>query len=194
MSEASQQSREARFWDGYLELLHKQGVKPPADRWHVVRAEGFIRAFPGRKLADLSADEVSDYLVKVGREGALEDWQYRQVVVAIRILFSTVKPEWLEAFDWDYWMGSATRLQPGHPTISRQPHASETPDAVGASLLDRMDTGGCGKVAGLHREDFLLLSRVIRTRGLSIRKAFCGLSPIVHGAAGKRRVGLSTCT
>ena len=196
MSEASQQSREARFWDGYLELLHKQGVKPPTDRWHVVCAEGFIRAFPGRKLADLSADEVSDYLVKVGREGALEDWQYRQVVVAIRILFSTVKPEWLEAFDWDDWMGSATRLQPGHPTISRQPHASETPDAVGASLLDRMDTGGCGKVAGLHREDFLLLSRVIRTRGLSIRTEktylhwLCrlvafhgGLSPRALGAA-----------
>lgn len=100
MSEASREARERRFWDNYLKILHKQGIKPAADRWHVVRAEGFIRAFPGRKLADLSADDVSTYLQRVGREGNLEDWQYRQVVVAIRILFSTVKPEWLDAFDW----------------------------------------------------------------------------------------------
>lgn len=54
MSEASREARERRFWDGYLKLLHKQGIKPPADRWHVLRAEGFIRAFAGQRLADLS--------------------------------------------------------------------------------------------------------------------------------------------
>jgi len=162
MSEASREERQRRFWDNYLKLLHKQGVKPPADRWHVVRAEGFIRAFPGQKLADLSADDVSTYLQKVGRQGNLEDWQYRQVVVAIRILFSTVKPEWLDAFDWAYWLGSATMLEPGHPTIARQPEGSMTPEAVEASLLDRMGEGGCAEVVHLHREDFLRLSRVIR--------------------------------
>lgn len=169
MSEASREERQRRFWDNYLKLLHKQGVKPPADRWHVVRAEGFIRAFPGQKLADLSADDVSTYLQKVGRQGNLEDWQYRQVVVAIRILFSTVKPEWLDAFDWAYWLGSATRLEPGHPTIARQPEGPMTPEAVEASLLDRMGEGGCAEVVHQHRENFLRLSRVIRTRGMSIR-------------------------
>lgn len=169
MSEASREARERRFWDNYLKLLHKQGVKPPADRWHVLRAEGFIRAFAGQRLADLSADDVSGYLQRVGREGGLADWQFRQVVVAIRILFSTVKPEWLDAFDWAYWLGSATELEPGHPTIARQPEVSMAPEAVEASLLDRMGEGGCAEVVHLHREDFVLLSRVIRTRGMSIR-------------------------
>lgn len=169
MSEASREARERRFWDNFLKLLHKQGVKPPADRWHVVRAEGFIRAFPGQKLAELSADDVSGYLLRVGREGGLEDWQFRQVVVAIRILFSTVKPEWLDTFDWAYWLGSATGLEPGHPTIARQPDVSRPPEAVEASLLDRMGEGGCAEVVHPHREDFLSFSRVIRTRGLSIR-------------------------
>ncbi len=169
MSEASRKARERRFWDNYVKLLHKQGIMPPADRWHVLRAEGFIRAFPGQKLADLSPDEVSTYLQRVGREGNLEGWQYRQVVVAIRILFSTVKPEWLDTFDWEYWLGSATALEPGHPTIARQPDASLTPESVEASLLDRMGEGGCAEVVHLHRQDFMLLSRVIRTRGMSIR-------------------------
>ena len=39
-----------RFWDRYLELLHKQGVKPPADRWYVIRAKGYIKANPERRL------------------------------------------------------------------------------------------------------------------------------------------------
>ena len=91
MSEALREERERRFWDRYLKLLHDQGVKPPADRWHVVRAEGCIRAFPGQKLAELTPEEVSDYLQTMGRAGALSDWQFRQVVVAIRILFSVLK-------------------------------------------------------------------------------------------------------
>jgi len=33
----------------------------------------------------------------MGRNGALKDWGYRWRVLAIRILFSTVKPEWLHA-------------------------------------------------------------------------------------------------
>lgn len=169
MSEALREERERRFWDRYLKLLHDQGVKPPADRWHVVRAEGFIRAFPGQKLAELTADDVSAYLQTVGRAGALSDWQFRQVVVAIRILFSTVKPAWMDTFDWVYWLGSATELEPGHPSIARQPGDSLPPEAVEASLLERMGEGGCAKVVHAHQADFLLLSRVIRTRGMSIR-------------------------
>ena len=88
MGQVSREERQRRFWDSFIQLLHEQGVKPPADRWHVVRAEGFIRAFPGRKLAELTADDVTAYLEKLGREGALEGWQFRQVVVAIQILLN----------------------------------------------------------------------------------------------------------
>jgi hypothetical protein len=62
MSEASLQDLVCRFVVNFLKHPHKQGVNPPARRWHVVRSEGFIRAFPGQRLADLSQDEVSAYL------------------------------------------------------------------------------------------------------------------------------------
>lgn len=127
MGQVSREERQRRFWDSFIQLLHEQGVKPPADRWHVVRAEGFIRAFPGRKLAELTADDVTAYLEKLGREGALEGWQFRQVVVAIQILFSMVRPTWLEIFDWAYWLASATALEPTHPSVARQPAVSSRP-------------------------------------------------------------------
>lgn len=47
MSEASLQDLVCRFVVNFLKYPHKQGVNPPARRWHVVRSEGFIRAFPG---------------------------------------------------------------------------------------------------------------------------------------------------
>lgn len=169
MSEASREERERRFWDRYLEILHNQGVTPPSDRWHVVRAERFILAFPGRRLAELTPDEVSAYLAKAGEDGRLEDWQYRQLVAAIRILFSTVKPAWFESFDWGFWLTSARTLEPGHASLARQPLDQMGPDAVASSLLDKMRANGCGEVAHRHAEAFLLLARVIRTRGMSIR-------------------------
>ncbi len=37
-----------RFWYRYLDLLHQQGVKSPADRWYVTQAEADINIATGR--------------------------------------------------------------------------------------------------------------------------------------------------
>lgn len=79
MAEADRAERERRFWDRYINILHKHGIKPPFDRWHVVRAEQFLKAFPDRKLADHTPDSVHGYLEGVGRQAGLQDWQFRQV-------------------------------------------------------------------------------------------------------------------
>ncbi len=61
MSEIFREERECGFRERYLKLHNYQWDKSPADRWYMVRA--------------------------VARAGDLSDWQFRQVVVAIRILF-----------------------------------------------------------------------------------------------------------
>jgi hypothetical protein len=40
------------FWDRYIGKLHESGVKPPFDRWFVVRAGQYIETLRGRKPAD----------------------------------------------------------------------------------------------------------------------------------------------
>lgn len=40
------------FWDRYVKKLYESGVKPPFDRWMVIRAEQYIAAHPGRRLAE----------------------------------------------------------------------------------------------------------------------------------------------
>ena len=32
------------FWDRYIQKLHESGIKPPFDRWFVLRAEQYIEA------------------------------------------------------------------------------------------------------------------------------------------------------
>ncbi|MCZ6802548.1 MAG: hypothetical protein O7D86_01055 [Proteobacteria bacterium] len=66
-----------KFWDRYLELLYKQDIKPSATRWYVYRAEAYIKAFTDKKLVDHTAEDVKDYLAKLGRSGQIKDWQFR---------------------------------------------------------------------------------------------------------------------
>jgi len=74
----------ARFWDRYIELLSEQGVKESARRWYVLRAEHYIQSFPDKKLATHTAEDITGYLEKMGRSGELVDWQFRQLVDAIK--------------------------------------------------------------------------------------------------------------
>lgn len=142
-----------RFWDRYLELLHKQGVKPPADRWFVIRAEAYIKANPERRLAEQTPDDVRRYLSDLGKLGRMNDWQFRQSVDAIQKLFELVGVPWLHQVDWDYWRDSAQALPATHPTIARAsgqppaspPHDDGSPakDSVtgeNAALIDRLVT------------------------------------------------------
>ncbi len=93
-----------RFWDRFLKVLHGQGVKPPNDRWYVVRAEHYIKAFPDKRLANHSKSDLEGYLKTLGRNSALEDWQFRQAVHAIQILFRHILAvSWIDQIDWPFW-------------------------------------------------------------------------------------------
>ena len=77
----------ARFWDNYIEALYKQGVKESSQRWYVRRVEQYIKRFSDERLQLHTTEHVTKYFTEMGHEGSLSDWQFRQVVDAIRILF-----------------------------------------------------------------------------------------------------------
>jgi len=156
--------RERRFWDRYIQLLHNQGIFPPYDRWHVRRAEAFIHAFSGRKLGDIGADEVAAYLAQIGRNGNLEPWQFRQVVDAIRNLYSIVRTEWSPDFDWNYWRDSAQTLGPQHATNAR-----EAPPITPDEFSERIGDTRFAPLIRANLDLFTALSNICRTRGLAFR-------------------------
>ena len=151
-----------RFWDRYLELLHKQGVKPPTDRWFVIRAEAYIKATAERRLVEQTPADVHRYLSDLGGIGRISDWQFRQSVDAIQKLFELVGVPWLREVDWDFWRDSARTLPANHPTIARASSQPRLPPPNSAASDQRPETEN--HPTGIDR-----LVTVIRQRNYSIR-------------------------
>jgi len=108
----------ATFWHRYLEVLEKRRVKESARRWFVRRAEEFIRAAKGKKLAEHSGADINRYLEEQGRKDGISDWQFRQTVDAIQILLETAGAGCANEVDWEYWRGAANSLGATHPTLA----------------------------------------------------------------------------
>jgi hypothetical protein len=162
------------FWDRYIQRLYESGIKPPFDRWMVVRAEQYIATHPDRRLADQGPADVNTYLAVLGRQTGLKAWQFRQAVDAIQKLFELVGVNWLGEVDWAYWRDSAQGLEATHPTVARDylplPGANvagAAPDAAGEE-----PPGGETTLAAVRAAHGALLDQVTKTlrlRGLAIR-------------------------
>ena len=110
----------ARFWDNYLEKLETYRVKPAVLRWHVQHVEHYIKAFPDRRLATHTAQDIEQYLQGKGRNARLKDWQFQQIVTALQVLFiELVKAPWAPAFPWQDWSNNARGLPSTHATVAR---------------------------------------------------------------------------
>jgi integron integrase len=152
-----------RFWDRYLELLHKQGIKPPADRWYVIRAEAYIKANPERRLMEHTPADIHGHLSDLGGIGRINDWQFRQSVDAIQKLFELVGVPWLREVDWDFWQDSAQTLPTNHPTLARTGSQPALPPPPSGAPSDQGTAAG-NPVTAIDR-----LVTVIRQRNYSIR-------------------------
>ncbi|VAW71528.1 Integron integrase IntIPac [hydrothermal vent metagenome] len=157
----------SRFWDKYILKTTSYNVPESARRWYVRHAEMFIKAQSGRRLSTLTAHNIEDYLKEKGRSDKLTDWQFRQMVDALRILFvGVVSPAWADNFDWSGWKAGARQLPADHATIARRA-------ITGDQTKTLSDTAASDKAVNRFRLQFPeLYSRfiaVIRVLQYSIR-------------------------
>lgn len=110
----------SRFWDKYIYKTRSYVKNERAARWYVKHVENYIKSHPERKLKTHSAEILSEYLKDKGRNPQLKDWQFKQIIYALKILFKDLLSlPWTDEFPWEDWIDSATRLEPSHPTIAR---------------------------------------------------------------------------
>lgn len=181
----------ARFYDNYLNCLHKASIPEKQRRWYVKRIEAFIKTHSGGKIKSLSGQEISGYLEMIGRQNRLAGWQFAQCIDAIRILYCELlaTPACHEV-DWEYWKNSARQLDSDHPTTARQLSPEEL-----NYLKERKGEGPLQQVRADHRALLIRLANEIRIRGYAWRTEqtyeqwmcryilFCkGLSPEQTGA------------
>ena len=125
----------SRFWDKFIQKTKSYGAKDSAVKWYVQHAEGYIKAHAGVRLAEHTADQVRAYLDEKGRNKRLADWQFKQIVRAIKLLFTEmVSAPWANAFPWDDYLHLADSLPDSHATLSRD-YQSIDLDSISAGYL-----------------------------------------------------------
>ena len=161
-----------RFWEKYIKQTKAYNVPSKSIRWYVKRAEEYIKAHPSLRLAQHSPDNIESYLQDLGRNRRLSDWQFKQTVEALKILFvDMAKPAWAESFQWDFWMESATQLPNSHATIARDStrQSAEAGNADNKGELSTSDNGVVKKARAVYPEHFDRLITEIRVKQYSIR-------------------------
>jgi integron integrase len=161
-----------RFWDKYIVKTKSYNVPPKSTRWYVKRAEEYIKAHAELRLSQHSPTHVETFLQDLGRNQRLSDWQFKQTVEALRILFvDMVKPAWAESFSWDFWMESAAQLPQSHATIARDFARLNTKkdNANSENQLSTSQDGVVKKAAEAYPDVFNRLITEIRVKQYSIR-------------------------
>ena len=107
----------SRFWDKFSKKSKIYGAKSDSILWMVKHAEGYINYFPKDKLVHHRAQFVTDYLKLKYRNPLLLDWQFRQILLAVKILFTEmVHVDWAKDYAWEEWDKKANALKKGNKT------------------------------------------------------------------------------
>ena len=76
-----------QFWNRYLSLCQKFRIPEKALPWYRRHVQAFIDQHPGIRLEGQSAENLQHWFEGLGRNVQLTEWQYRQKVDALRLLF-----------------------------------------------------------------------------------------------------------
>jgi integron integrase len=92
-------SAEDLFWERYLGLVVKAGVKEGVALWYRRHVEAFIRFLKPRRLREAGPGDVAEFLVRMRRRRDTSAWHVRQADTALRLLYQgMVKTPW--ASEW----------------------------------------------------------------------------------------------
>lgn len=151
-----------RFWHNYFSVLEKSSVPARVRPWYRKHVERYIQAHPGRRLGDQLPHDIDDYLAAKGRLPQLREWQFRQIVDALRLLFrDLLAVTWAQDYDWLRWRAFARTLESDHVTLARDAGPGRLASPSSNPVITRFR-----EYAGADYEAFVA---TLRVRGMSGR-------------------------
>jgi integron integrase len=164
---ATAAKQDPAIWDAFHRILRDRKIPQRYCQWYVLRAGNYLKTKNRKSLDQHTADDLSAYLRSAGVTNRLADWQYRQIVESLEILFAIVLDlPWARSFDWSYWKDSAREFEPDHATIARE--VAPTPRTP-ATPTTKNSAGVSSRVRQSHGEVINALIAEIRRRAYSIR-------------------------
>ncbi len=173
-----------QFWTRYLALLKTFRVPEKARPWYRTHVQSFIDADRRCRLLERSADALVQWLEAEGRSEKLEDWQFRQKVDALRLLYChLLKPAWAGDFDWRHWIEGSRSLSRQHPTVARSYERVENELDNPRNLL-----------ANRYRETYRGFLTAIRMSDLAFNTERCYLDWINRFLGFHAKTSLQNCS
>lgn len=109
----------AQFWEQYIAALQDKDIPDARHVWYVRHVERFVRA-DKKRLRERTATDIEAYVVHLGRDARMKDWQLLHHIEALHILYARiVKSEWVASFDWQALKERSRTLQHDHSTVER---------------------------------------------------------------------------
>lgn len=169
----------------YLDCLCVESVPSKYMKYYVARTNQFLKACDGHSVHVLDKEGVGTVLGALGRSDKLLDWQFAQLVDAVRIYLVVLrKLDFATQVDWNYWESSARTLSVDHASTGR---VSRPDELVRQKIRD-----GKGRLSTVRQGNEDLIVRYvteIRLRGYAFKTeqsyeqwlvryiAFCGSTP-----------------
>jgi len=168
----------SRFWDNYIHKTKSYNVKPNVARWYMRHAEAYIKAHSKLRLSQHSTEQIESYLKEKGRNPHLQDWQFRQIVESLQILFvGMVQAPWAKEFPWEDWAAQANSLPNSHATLARDYQSIDAAQIEEQYLSsDDKESNLFKRVYKIYPEHIRAFLTQIRVRQYSIRteRAYLG--------------------
>ena len=116
-----------RFWHNYFSVLEKSRVAASVRPYYRKHVERYIRAQRVVGFGHILPRTSIRYLAAKGRLRDLQEWQFRQLVDALRLLFcELLSASWADSYDWLAWRVFARTLATDHVTLARNARAGRT--------------------------------------------------------------------
>jgi integron integrase len=93
-----------KFWSEYKEALKRVRVPDNHIQYYMRNVDRYLSVTDGVDLEKQDGRDVEFFLVRLLKQGHLQEWQYAQNVEALRIFFQDVaKATWAIDFPWQEW-------------------------------------------------------------------------------------------
>lgn len=107
---SNKEDKPRSFWDRYMQKLNKSGIKPPFDRWMVIRADQYLAAHPGLRLTEQGPGGwITTWLIWVAAPASRAGSSIR-LSLLLRNLVVLTGVVWLETASWPFPIPATARL------------------------------------------------------------------------------------
>ena len=151
--------------DAYLRCLSNESIPSKNRAYYVIRLNQFLHESSCQDPATLDQNEIARVLTLFGSREDLKDWQFAQLVDAVRIyMLCLIKPPSAQHVDWEYWKSSARTVSSTHSSTARQSRPEEL-------IRQRVQngTGSLAKIRQQHEELIVRFVTQIRARGYAYK-------------------------